>query len=244
MATEKHGRIIYGLGFAALAALVIAYLFFEQLIADTFPEAQVTATEAVVTGAELPFDPLVTVVPEEERFLKTPKALDTDPARGDLDSPSVTIIEFGDFQCEGCAEMKPVLEEIVNLYPDDVQHVWKDFPLPSEHPQTEAAALAARCAQQQDTFWAYHDLLFDRQGEFALYPWTTFAESVLLDIDQFESCLSVATVEQRVVEGYLVARSLELDTTPTYYINERKLVGVQDVETLKVIIEEEIAARK
>ncbi len=238
MKKQNSGYIIFLVGGIGLAGLIVFFVFVRQLFMDTFPNA-VQNTAEVIPSAELDFDPLVTVVPPEERFPAIPKALETDPQRG-VSNPTVTIIEFGDFECEGCATMKPIIEQVLEEYPDDVLHVWKDYPLPSIHPYAETAAIAARCAQAQDTFWAYHDLLLDRYNTLILQPWAELATAVELNEEQFNTCLSDGSMTQRVTEGFLIARSLELDSTPTYFVNDQKLTGAQTIEELRAAIEKEL----
>ncbi|MEK7158058.1 MAG: thioredoxin domain-containing protein, partial [Patescibacteria group bacterium] len=55
-----------------------------------------------------------------------------DPTRGSQDA-NVTIIEYGDFQCEDCATVEPALEQVLETYPKQVRLVWKDFPVTTVH---------------------------------------------------------------------------------------------------------------
>lgn len=235
MQNKKTGQLIFALGLLGIGILIVAAAFFQQLFVETFPNA-FSETPQTVTSEELGFDPLVTVVPEEERFPAVPKPLATDPTRG-AGNPVVTVIEFGDFECENCAAMKPVVEQLLAEYPDQVQHVWKDFPLPSLHLFSEDAAKAARCAQEQDAFWQYHDLLLDRQKTFALQPWIDLAVELGLNEDDFTTCVNNGGTPQTVTEGFLIARSLELEETPSYYINNQRLTGVQSIEDLRTAVE-------
>ena len=97
------------------------------------------------------------------RIVLTPPRNEIDfgagPQRGAAKAP-VTIVEFSDFQCPYCKGALPVLKQVTEKYGDKVQFMFKDFPLNDIHPQAQAAAEAAHCAEEQGKFWEYHDALF------------------------------------------------------------------------------------
>ena len=86
-----------------------------------------------------------------------------DPTLGDKTAP-VTIIEYGDYTCEGCAywHNAGILESILARYEGQVKFVWRENARLSSY--SKEAAMAGQCAYDQgaDAFWAYHDLLFDK----------------------------------------------------------------------------------
>ncbi|MEQ9703772.1 MAG: thioredoxin domain-containing protein [Sandaracinaceae bacterium] len=86
------------------------------------------------------------------------------PSRGPRTAP-VTVQLFSDFQCPFCARVRPVIDQIVQRYGNQVRVVWRDYPLPF-HQNAMPAARAAREVHRQggdQAFWAFHDLLFDNQ---------------------------------------------------------------------------------
>lgn len=236
-------------GALSVAAFLIVWVFIGQLFRDTFPNAGSKEIQENITengnssqeneDQDTTADTSSTIRSAEELYGGLPKPLDTDPQRG-ASQPVVTIIEFGDFQCEHCADMAPILDQLVQEFPNDVLHVWKDFPIPALHPYAEIAAQAARCAQDQDRFWEYHDVLLERQGTFPLTPWYDIADEVGLDAEQFEQCLTSNTYERLVVSGFMVARTLDIETAPSYYINDRLLTGPQTYESLQELVTSEI----
>ena len=80
--------------------------------------------------------------------------------RGPVDA-SITVIEFGDFECPYCGRAEPVVRDL--LSDTDVRYVWRHLPLTDVHPQAQLAAEAAEAAAAQGAFWAMHDLLLDHQ---------------------------------------------------------------------------------
>ncbi|MBS3055775.1 MAG: thioredoxin domain-containing protein [Candidatus Aenigmarchaeota archaeon] len=89
------------------------------------------------------------------------------PPRGNSSS-NVVVVEFSDFQCPFCKRAEPTIKKILSDYGDKIKFVYMDFPLTQIHRFADRAANAARCANEQGKFWEYHDILFDRQSEWAL----------------------------------------------------------------------------
>ncbi len=240
---EKKNRavLIFVLGAVCIAILFVASATVTNHAASDIDQGTETATNGeVVSGSAMPYDPLITQVPSGiDGSDSTPRPLTTDPQRGAA-SPTVTIVEFGDFECEACKRMSPIIEQIVQEYPNDVLHVWKDFPIPRLHENSETAAMAARCAQDQDSFWAYHDLLFFDQDQFILNPWVSIAEDIGLDTETFSECVSGTSKKQLVVQGYYIAKTLQIDSAPSYFINDTFVTGEKTIEEMRVLVEQEI----
>ena len=148
------------------------------------------------------------------------------------------------FNVENCAKMKTVIEEILTEYPNDVRHIWKDFPIPTQHTYASDAALAARCADEQNAFWQYHDLLLASQSFFSDSAWVELAQDLGLDIAVFSGCMDSKQYERLVTQGYFTARALNVDTAPSYYINDEYFSGVQSFETMRSTIDRLLTQEK
>jgi protein-disulfide isomerase len=83
-------------------------------------------------------------------------------------SSRVVVVEFGDFECPYCARAEPTVKQMLSDYKDKIEFVFMDFPLTQIHRFALPAANAARCANEQGQFWAYHNILYSRQSEWAL----------------------------------------------------------------------------
>ena len=85
------------------------------------------------------------------------------PSLGPANAP-VTLVEFSDFECPVCRSLHNVLRGLLPNYPQ-VRVIFKDFPLDQIHPWARTAALAGRCAYQQDprAFWKMYDQIYDNQ---------------------------------------------------------------------------------
>lgn len=89
--------------------------------------------------------------------------------RGDKNA-KVTIVEYSDFQCPFCQRAIPTMEQILNDYKGQVRLVYKHLPLPSIHPNAQITAEASECAGEQNKFWEFHDVLFNKQQEWSPLP--------------------------------------------------------------------------
>ena len=161
---------------------------------------------------------------------------------------SVTLVEFSDFECPVCRSLHDALRGLLPNYPQ-VRVVFKDYPLEQIHPWARTAALAGRCAYQQDpkAFWKMYDLIYDNQdiisAENAWSKLTDFAGQSELNADSFKACMASpeagAAVDASRANGVL----LEVGSTPTIFINGRRLVGA-DPHLLEQYIKYELDQHK
>jgi protein-disulfide isomerase len=116
-------------------------------------------------------------------------------------------------------------------------------------PESEWSAEASECAAEQDAFWAYHDLLYDRQagenrGAFNKDNLKQFAADLGLDTQAFNACLDSGKHTSLVRTETATAQSLGVRGTPAFLVNGQPLVGAQPFETFQRVIEMEIGADK
>lgn len=165
------------------------------------------------------------------------------PSEGPDDAP-IVIVEFSDFQCPFCTKWhnetyQPLLEE----YPDQIKLVYRNFPLTSLHPDAYLSAEAAMCAGDQDSYWPYHEALFESKyglGEDALKQ---YAEELGLDTATFNECLDSNAYTDFVRADMEYAMSIGVQSTPTFYVNGQLVVGAQPIEVFRQIINSELAAQ-
>jgi protein-disulfide isomerase len=163
----------------------------------------------------------------------------TDPVAGPATAP-IEIVEFADFQCPYCQQVRPVIEQIVEKYGDRVKVVWKDFPLPS-HPDARPAAEAAQCANDQGQFWPYHDKLFDNQNALSVVNLKSWAAELGMDAAEFNACLDGGTHRALVEADLQEGNSYGVSSTPTVYVNGRAIVGAVPFDTFDAVVREELA---
>ena len=167
------------------------------------------------------------------------------PALGDPKAP-VTIVEYSDFECPVCRNLHDALRRILPNYTGKVRVIFKDFPIEQLHPWARTAAIAGRCAYQQkpDAFWKMYDLIYDNQEIIsAANAWTKMTEYAVqsgLDADAFKSCMASPEASAAVNASHANGEKLELNSTPTVFVNGRRMVGA-DAHLIEQYINYELA---
>lgn len=174
-----------------------------------------------------PEDTLKALPPE----ISTPSVTFADPTLGPS-TAKVTLVVYGDFQCDYCAEASVAAQTVQRAYPKDVRMVWKDFPNTSTHPEAANAAVAAHCAARQGKFWEYHDALFLRRSLLSDEQYRQIARDIGLDTNTFAKCLDARDSDAIVERNLDEALGLRLTATPTVFINDSRLVGALSAEEL------------
>lgn len=161
------------------------------------------------------------------------------PSLGNAAAP-VTIVEFTDYQCASCAATQPTLERLVKEYDGKVRLIARDFPL-SQHVDAFKAAEAAEAAREQGKYWEYAAILMRNQSALDLARLKDYASELALDRDRFDKALEsgkfAETVQRDIEEGI----KLGIDSTPTVFINGRR-VSDKSYEALKENIETALKA--
>lgn len=147
----------------------------------------------------------------------------SDPFVGPADS-KVVVRVYGDFQCPACRAAEPAFKQAITQFADRVKFIWKDFPLEAIHPNARLAANAARCAQVQQKYVAYHDVLYQTQNEWSSLrdPASKFIEyagRVGLVGDAFSSCLSSRAENGKVSSNVSEGSRNNVSGTPTFFVN-------------------------
>ena len=171
---------------------------------------------------------------------------DDDPFLGSPNAP-VTIIEFSDFECPFCKKFfDGTLQDIITNYVDTgkVKYVLRDFPLSDIHPDAEIAAEAANCANEQDKYWEFHDLLFQNQEDWisgnTTVEFKKYGSSLGLNEEQFTLCLESGKYVDEILMDMQDGLNAGVQGTPTFYINGVKVVGAQVYSVFKQVIDEEL----
>jgi protein-disulfide isomerase len=175
---------------------------------------------------------------------------DLQPSFGTPGAP-VVIVVYSDFQCGFCKEeAKSLRQNLPSAFPNEVRVYFKDFPLEAIHPWAKAAAIAGRCVfrQKPATFWDYHDWIFEHQGEITQENLKSkvidFAGSKSVEPVQLGNCIDTRATEAEVDKAMAEGRSLGVNSTPTMFINGRRVVGQVSWQQLRQIVEHEIQYQK
>jgi len=170
------------------------------------------------------------------------------PSFGDPKA-AVTLVEYSDFECPVCRSLHDVVRGMLPNYAGKVRLIFKDFPLEQLHPWARTAAIAGRCAYQQDpkAFWKMYDFIYDNQEIIsAANAWTKmtdYASQSSLDADIFKSCMAGSEAGAAVNASRANGQQLDVNSTPTVFVNGRRLVGA-DPHLLEQYINYELAQEK
>ena len=159
----------------------------------------------------------------------------------------ITIVEFADFQCPGCAEaaarFKPALWE----FRHDVKFVFMNYPLDIQindqmknqlHSQAGGAARASVCAQEFGDFWDFHDELFRNQVSLGMPLYVRMAERRGWDTTEFAACMARDDVTARVKSDIALAGAVNVAQTPTIYVDGRRLGYWSIPEFVQAVVRE------
>ena len=102
---------------------------------------------------------------------------------------TVTLVEYGDFECPHCGQAHLVLNTLMKLYGDQVRLVYRHFPLTQVHPHAERAAEAAEAAGAQGKFWEMHDKIFADQAHMDRPTYEKYAGELGLNMSKFKAAL-------------------------------------------------------
>lgn len=180
-----------------------------------------------------------------------------DAVLGQQNAP-VTIVEYGDYQCPFCgveffAKTEPlIVQNYVNS--GKARFVFRDFPFLG--PESDAAANAAQCAEDQNKLWAYHDALYaakvaddskggsENDGFFSTAELLKLGQQVGLNMSAFTGCVQNNSDAGQVTAEKTAAAARGVNSTPTFYINGTQLLGAQPYAQFQQAISTALAAGK
>ena len=175
---------------------------------------------------------------------------DNQPSFGAPDAP-VSVVMYSDFQCSYCKEEANVIRKnLAAAFPTQARVYFKDYPLEPIHPWAKPAAVAGRCVfrQKPAAFWDFHDWIFEHQGEITVENLkdkvAEFGKTKSLEPIQLAACMETKATEAEVNKSQAEGRALGVNSTPTLFVNGRRLVGNMPWPQLKQIIEHEVDYQK
>ncbi len=157
------------------------------------------------------------------------------------DNAPVKVVEFGDFQCPFCAQAEPALRQALKNNDQTVQFIFRNFPLP-QHNNALPTAYAAEAAGKQGKYFEMHNLIYDRQKawENATDPAAVllgYARELGLDSAKFKADYNSNEVKTYIKNDADYGNSIKVDQTPTFYVNGKKVTGVQTVEQWQALFD-------
>ena len=158
---------------------------------------------------------------------------DRDHARGARGAP-LTLVEYGDFECPFCSRATGAIDEVRAHFGDELLYVWRHFPLERAHPRAFDAARASEAAALQGRFWEMAHELFAHQDDLEWSDIYRYAVAAGCDIEQFDQDVRVhsSKVLHRVTDDAEDAEAMDLNATPTLFVNGKRHKGPWDAASL------------
>jgi len=188
-----------------------------------------------------------------EQFLKSQQKAQLEFENGSpvlgLDSAPVTIVEFGDYQCEACYHwFHNTRSTLIDNYIETGKAKLVFVDLPFLGRDSPKAAHASYCADDQGKYWEYHTILYTFQDGPPDSGWAdrdrlnSFAFSLDMNMDEFNDCMDSSKYQKRVKVNYDEAVKHGVQQTPTFIIisqdgTTEKFDGPQPYSVFAAIIE-------
>jgi protein-disulfide isomerase len=150
------------------------------------------------------------------------------------EAATVTIIEFSDFECPFCTQVRETLHRLMQNR-SDVRLVYMQYPILSLHPGAMVSAEASVEADRQGKFWEFHDALFEHGPPLDRATVLRLAGQVGLDVDAVRLALDRRTHKARVERDMNVGEGLGITGTPTFFFNGYRVVGALRYEQFVTI---------
>lgn len=142
--------------------------------------------------------------------------------------PKVIIIEYGDYQCSGCATVAPQIKAAAEKHKDHIQLIFRNYPIPG-HTNARAAAAVVEAAGFQGKFWEMHTLVYERQSEWSNSEannrsdiFLGYAEELGLNKEKFLGDIAEKRITQKINFDVALGKKQSVSATPTIFINGQK----------------------
>ncbi|KKS17485.1 MAG: DSBA oxidoreductase [Candidatus Woesebacteria bacterium GW2011_GWA1_41_7] len=160
-------------------------------------------------------------------------------------SATVTLVEFGDFQCPACAVYAPFVKDVLTEFPGKVTYVFRSYPLP-QHKNAPISSYAVEAAGKQGKYWEMQEKLYETQNDWSLMEdpsevFVNFAKELGLNTDQFSQDMGSQEVKDIVTKDTAAGNLVKITETPTFYINGKKVTLSGDPNQLKSLIQAELS---
>lgn len=154
---------------------------------------------------------------------------------------SVTMIEYGDFQCPACGAYFPLVKRLTQEASTTLRLVFRHFPL-AQHANAPITAQASEAAALQGKFWEMYDMIYENQAEWSNLPdahatLIGYAQKLGLDMVKFKADLDSSAVKDAVAADADEGHKIGINATPTFFINGKVIANPQSYEAFKALIE-------
>jgi RNA polymerase sigma factor (sigma-70 family) len=197
----------------------------------------------VVAGPQVPMpanairEPAPNELPRLDRAALDKAKITQGPAKGPANAP-VTITMFSDMICPYCGNSLGTIDQLMDEYPGKLRIVMKQMPV---HTTAQMPAEANYAADAQGKFWEMHDLMAQHQDDLSRPRVEALAQQAGLDMPAFRAALDNHTYKPAVAADMASAKQIEIDATPSFVINGRRVIGNLPVESFRAVIDDALA---
>ncbi len=211
--------------FLSLLASIIVFLglrivyFYYQIRVKGFGAVSLDFTRKLTTSINATDNESSTKIFNQEDI-----ASKTDPSSGSSKN-SVSIVMFSNFECPFSKEVSGTVRELALKYKNDINIIYRDFPLDTIHKHSRLAGEAAGCAAEQGKFWPFYDRLYAASPALDSESLKLYAIQSGLDEEIFSNCLKDGRMREEVQGDYEDGLRFGVRGTPTFFINGEKIEG-------------------
>lgn len=243
-----------GLSVVSLLVVALAALFIAVPVTvgiRNFHRSELSKTLAASSAAEPKPSSASEIIPTREETVeklyknlaKTNVDLSDSYFLGDKNGP-VRIVEFSDFRCPACREKTKFFKKMLKLFPKGVALYFKNFPIDKAclpelgsdgHEHSCLAAKTIHCAGKQGQFWTYHDQVFANQERVSPGYLQGISQNLKLNQKELNDCIEKEGSE-RVLADIAEAKTLGVNSTPTLFVNDRKIDQIFTIDKFYTLI--------
>ncbi len=170
-----------------------------------------------------------------------PEVRADDHVLGSAQAP-VTVLEYGDYECPYCRGAARDVHRMLDLYPEMIRFVFRNFPIVQLHPHAEQAAEAAEAAAAQGKFWEMYELLLRPTSGLDLDSLLGYAERLGLDVGRFSNEVTGNVYAGRIMRDVGEGVSNGVNATPKFYVDGARIDGKFPLEGLVEAVRAAVAA--
>jgi len=227
---QHKDNIVWLFFMAGMALFILMFLLFfvSQSVKNDFVSSN--SIKKYAAGPKVSYsDPLIT-----DAKIKYPKVLVDDVRKGSTNA-RVTIFFYCDLLSPLCKDQQAEMYKLWALYSEEeLRVVWKGTAATTEG---FLAQQASYCAQAQNKFWEYQQAVFLEQKNITTKSLEKIAQDLSLDMNEFNTCVAQAQMEDKVYQNNIEASDLGIDALPYFFIDNTPFRGFFSAQELGDIID-------
>lgn len=161
--------------------------------------------------------------------------------RKGVETAPVTLVEYGDYQCPACASYHTFVSRLIQESGDQLNFVYRHFPLRTIHKNADMAAWSAEAAGKQGKFWEMHDKLYVTQKDWegsdeASKIFEGYATELGLDLALFKTDRDSAVIKGEVENDYQSGIRSQISGTPSFFVNGEMITNPFSYDEFKQLV--------